>query len=68
MRLSVYDKLDAEGKTVYRKDINGKETKEKEIERYVQVRSSGDVDLNCSMKPTTPMFIPASFEEIIKYV
>jgi len=67
-RLSVYDKLDAEGKPVYRKDANGKETKEKEVERYIQVRSSGEVDLNCSLKPTIPMFIPASFEEISKWI
>lgn len=67
-RQCVFDRIDKDGKPIYKKNAEGKDTKEKEVEWYWQLRSSGEVNLNCSLSREIPMFIPASFQELQKYI
>lgn len=69
-RQCVFDKVDEKGNVVYVKDkVTGKDTKERMSDWMWQVRSSSEVNLNCSLdRGAMPQYIPANYNELKKYL
>jgi hypothetical protein len=64
-RCIVFDVLDSTGKPTLKKDPNtGKETREKLVEYYWQVKSDGTFDAKTRMTGEVPMYIPQGYKNI----